>query len=202
MREKKTRKHMSDKLKNALRSTIKQVRYKTSAAYCSTSSNQICARIRTLEQYRRAKSIALYFAVNGEVDLTALWSSAPLQGKFCYFPALNEQLTLSFLPATPSTPFRKNRYEIPEPDVSFDLAIPAEELDLIIMPLVAFDMRCTRLGMGAGYYDRTLENKQHGLLFGAAFQFQQVDFIEPQPWDIPLDAVITQKAIYWRNPPE
>ena len=190
---------MPDKFKIAIRNTIKEIRSKVSVSYRSTSSNQICTRIRALEQYRRAKSIALYFAVNNEIDLSALWSSAPMQGKFCYFPALNKDLTLSFLPATPATPFKKNQYGIPEPDVSIDEAMPVEELDLIIMPLVAFDMRCTRLGMGAGYYDRTLENKQHRNLFGVAFQFQQVDFIEPQPWDIPLDAVITQKAIYWRN---
>lgn len=192
---------MSDQFKIAMRNTIKEVRSKVSTSYRSTSSNQICTRIRALEQYRHAKNIALYFAINGEIELDSLWNSAPLQGKFCYFPALNDNLTLSFLPATPATPFKNNRYGIPEPDVSFDLAIDVEELDLMIVPLVAFDMRCTRLGMGAGYYDRTLEKKKPKHLFGVAFQFQQVDFIDPQPWDIPLDAVITQKAIYWRNPP-
>ncbi len=193
---------MSDQFKIAMRNTIKQVRSKISPSYRTTSSNQICNRIRALEQFRRAKNIALYFAINGEIELDSLWNSAPLQGKFCYFPALNDNLTLSFLPATPVTPFKNNRYGIPEPDVSFDSAIDIEELDLIIVPLIAFDMRCTRLGMGAGYYDRTLEKKKPKHLFGVAFQFQQVDFIDPQPWDIPLDAVITQKAIYWRNPPE
>lgn len=190
---------MPDQFKTALRNAIKQVRSKISAPYRTISSNQICNRIRSLEQYRRAKRIALYFAANGETDLTNLWNSAPLHGKFCYFPALNDDLTLSFLPATPKTPFKKNRYGILEPDVSFDLAIPLEELNLIIMPLVAFDFRCTRIGMGAGYYDRTLKNIKNVTLLGVAYQFQRVDFIEPQPWDIPLDAVITQKAIYWRN---
>jgi 5-formyltetrahydrofolate cyclo-ligase len=191
---------MPDKLKSAIRTTIKQVRSNVSNSYRITSSNHICTRIRALEQYRKAKTLALYFAVNREIDLTSLWNSAPLQGKFCYFPALKDDLTLAFLPATPATPFKKNKYGIPEPDVSFDEAIPVEELDLIIMPLIAFDMRCTRLGMGAGYYDRTLEKKRLKNLFGVGFQFQLVDFIDPEPWDIPMDAVITQKAIYWRNP--
>lgn len=192
---------MPDQFKAALRNTIKQVRSKLTVPYRSTSSNQICTRIRSLEQYRQAKRIALYFAINGEIDLTTLWNSAPLQGKFCYFPVLNNDSTLSFLPATPNTPFKSNRYSIPEPDVSPDLAIPVDQLDLIIVPVVAFDIRCTRLGMGAGYYDRTLENKKHGHIIGVAYQFQRVDFIEPQPWDVPLDAVVTQKAIYWRLPP-
>lgn len=191
---------MADPVKNALRTTMKQIRSKISVSYRSTASSQICTRIRSLEQYRQAKRIALYFAVNGEINLDAIWSSAPLQGKFCYFPTLNEDnLTLSFLPATPATSFKKNRYGIPEPDVDHRLAIPTEELNLILMPLVAFDVRCTRLGMGAGYYDRTFKDKTDCTLFGVAYQFQRVDFIQPHPWDIPLDAVITQRAIYWRN---
>ncbi|HAU0771484.1 TPA: 5-formyltetrahydrofolate cyclo-ligase [Legionella pneumophila] len=191
---------MSDQYKVALRNTIKQVRSKLSVSYRTASSNQICTRIRSLEQYRQAKRIALYFAVNGEVDLTFLWKSAPLQGKYCYFPVLNNDSTLSFLPATPNTPFKTNKYDIPEPDVDIELALPIDELDLIIMPLVAFDAHCTRLGMGSGYYDRTLSNKSKAHLLGVAYQFQRVDYIEPRPWDVPLDAVITQKAIYWRNP--
>ncbi|CZH56579.1 TPA: 5-formyltetrahydrofolate cyclo-ligase [Legionella pneumophila] len=191
---------MSDQYKVALRNTIKQVRSKLSVSYRTASSNQICTRIRSLEQYRQAKRIALYFAVNGEVDLTFLWKSAPLQGKYCYFPVLNNDSTLSFLPATPNTPFKTNKYDIPEPDVDIELALPVDELDLIIMPLVAFDAHCTRLGMGSGYYDRTLSNKSKAHLLGVAYQFQRVDYIEPRPWDVPLDAVITQKAIYWRNP--
>lgn len=189
---------MADPVKIALRNTMKQVRSKLSDPFQATSSNQVCARIRTLEQYRQAKRIALYFAVNGEVNLHSLWSSAPLQGKYCYFPVLNEQSTLSFLPATPATTFKRNHYGIPEPDVSLDLALPIEELDLIIMPLVAFDIKCTRLGMGAGYYDRTLENRKKAFFLGVAYQFQRVDFINAEPWDVPLDAVVTQKAIYWR----
>ncbi len=61
---------------------------------------QICNRISQLEQYRYAKRIALYKAANGEIDLGSIWRSAPLQGKYCYFPSLNEDGTLTFLPAT------------------------------------------------------------------------------------------------------
>ena len=190
---------MADKFKTATRNSLKQVRSKIPQAYREKVSKQICNRIRALEEYRRAKRIALYHAVNGEVDLKEIWKSAPLQGKFCYFPALKEDLTLSFLPATPATGFKNNRYGIPEPDVSHDLAIPIDELDLIFTPLVAFDVLCTRIGMGAGYYDRTLENNSHCKLLGVAYEFQKVDFIEAQAWDVPLDAVITETDVYWRT---
>jgi 5-formyltetrahydrofolate cyclo-ligase len=190
---------MPDQYKIALRDTIKQVRSKTSSTYRRSSSIQICTRIKFLDEFRQANRIALYIAVNGEVDLTPIWKYAHEQGKTCYFPALNDDKTLLFLPASPTTTFKNNKYNIPEPDVDKDQALSPKEMDLIIMPLVAFDARCTRLGMGAGYYDRTLENKPTIPLFGVAYQFQRVDFIEPQSWDIPLDAVITQNAIYWRN---
>lgn len=189
---------MPDPVKVAIRQTIREVRSQTSPSYRFTSSHQICNQICTLEEYKRAQNIALYCAINGEIELDFLWRKILLAEKSCYFPVLNDNLTLSFLPATAATSFKNNPYGIPEPKVSIGLAINIEALDLMILPLVAFDMHCTRLGMGSGYYDRTLEKKKPKHLFGVAFQFQQVDFIVPRPWDVPLDAVITQKAIYWR----
>jgi 5-formyltetrahydrofolate cyclo-ligase len=190
---------MTDQYKKAIRSTMKQVRANTTAHFRSVSSQQICNKIKNLEPYRQAKQVALYSSIKGEVDLTTLWKTAPLHGKQCYFPLVNEDLTLTFLPTTPATPFKTNRFGIAEPDVSRDKALPPEEIDLILMPVVAFDLQCTRLGMGSGSYDRTLANKQDTTLFGVAYQFQRIDFINPQPWDVPLDAVITDKAIYWRT---
>ncbi len=189
---------MTNQYKNALRTTLKQARANTSAHFRSASSLKICNKIRTLEPYRKAKHMALYFAIKGEVDLTPIWKSAPLQGKFCYFPIVNEDLTLSFLPATPATSFKTNRFGILEPEIGREQARPAEELDLIIMPMVGFDSQCLRLGMGSGCYDRTLTIKKTTSFFGVAYQFQHLDFINPEPWDVPLDAVITEKTIYWR----
>lgn len=190
---------MPDQFKTALRNSIKQVRSKVTDSYRNTSSNQICERIRALSQFQDAQHIALYHPINGEIDLTPLWIESKLTNKTYYFPVLNDNSTLSFFPATPSTQFKKNKFGIPEPEINPELLKTANDLDLILMPLVAFDMRCSRLGMGAGYYDRTLENKNGCLLFGVGYQFQRVDFIAPDPWDVPLDAVVTQRAVYWRE---
>lgn len=191
---------MSNQYKTAIRTTLKQVRANTSAGFRAKASGQICNRIRALEPYRKAKHIALYFAINGEVDLTPIWKTAPLHGKFCYFPVVHDDLSLSFVPATPATSFKTNRFGILEPEVSIEQAKPAEELDLIIMPMVGFDIHCLRLGMGSGCYDRSLANKNKGILLGVAYQFQKLDFIAPQSWDVPLNAVVTEKTIYWRFP--
>lgn len=190
---------MTESIKKAVREQMKQIRSNVSVLYRDTASKQICTRIRSLDAYKEALRIAFYYSVQGEINLETLWHSALLQDKCCYFPVINEdKLTLSFLPATKDTPFKKNCFGIPEPDVSHDLIIPVEELDLVLIPLVAFDVRCNRLGMGAGYYDRTFKDKKTGTLLGVAYQFQRVDeYLKPQPWDIQLNAVITQRVVYW-----
>jgi len=93
-----------------------------------------------------------------------------------------------------------NRYGIPEPDVSPHRALAADELAGAIVPLVGFDAHGHRLGMGGGWYDRTFAGRQRStagaVLLGAAFDLQRVDGIEPEAWDVPLDAVFTELATY------
>jgi len=188
---------MTNPIKQSIRATCLGVREQLSFAYQQKASRKICERILKLEAYRYAKRLALYQAVKGEVDLSELWRSAPTQGKYCYFPALNDDFTLSFLPATPTSEFVNNRYKIPEPVISKQEAANTKTLDIIFIPLVAFDSYGTRLGMGAGYYDRTLATPHESLLIGVAYEFQRVPFIQPEPWDVTLDAVITEKNTDW-----
>lgn len=191
---------MPNPINQAIRKTCIDVRKQLSADYQRHTSNKICNRIRAMSQYRYAKHIALYHALNGEVDLSNLWRSAPLHGKFCYFPKMNGDGSLSFLPATPASSFQLNHYGILEPDVDLLHAIKPDAIDLMLTPLVAFDSQGTRLGMGKGCYDRTLAQQRPKLLVGIAYEFQHQAFIEPQPWDIRLDATVTETTIYWSNP--
>jgi 5-formyltetrahydrofolate cyclo-ligase len=186
-----------DRFKTVLRSTCRGIREKLPLSYQQKSSALICSRIKQLDSYRYAKRIAIYHACHGEIDLSEIWRTAPMQGKFCYFPVMNTDKKLSFLPATPATPFKKNRYDIPEPDIDLSEAIHPRELDLIFMPLVAFDNNGTRMGMGGGYYDRTLAKENHPLLIGVAYEFQRQPFLKPEEWDVPLTAIITDKFIHW-----
>jgi 5-formyltetrahydrofolate cyclo-ligase len=188
---------MADRFKQIIRQTCQQTRKKLPLAFQRNASQKICNQISQLEQYRYAKRVALYKAVNGEIDLGSIWRSAPLQGKYCYFPALNEDCTLAFLPATPSSAFRTNRFGIEEPDIEQEQAVLPADLSVMFIPLVAFDPRGTRLGMGAGYYDKTLALSRPPLLVGVAYEFQHQSFIEPEAWDIPLDMIITDKTVYW-----
>ncbi|MCX7118174.1 MAG: 5-formyltetrahydrofolate cyclo-ligase [Legionellales bacterium] len=191
---------MTDPLRQALRQTCQLVRKKLPPDFQRHASNRICAQIRQIEAYRYAKRIALYHAIHGEVNVHSIWRSAPLQGKYCYFPVLNDNLTLAFLPATPLTPFSKNRFGIQEPTVGREHALDPQKLDLLLMPLVLFDLDGTRVGMGEGYYDRTLAESPRPMLMGVAYEFQRQSWLMSAPWDIPLDVIITEKANYWRKP--
>lgn len=183
-------------MRDATRQTLKHIRSALPAAFQQQASRQICKTITGLDVYRRSRQIGLYHAVRGEVDLHALWEAAPLQGKFCYFPVLKANFGLIFLPATPKTEFKANQYQIAEPDVDESEAIGVEELDLIIMPLLGFDEAGNRLGMGAGYYDRLLADRPKAFRLGVAYEFQKLAHLEVQPWDIPLNAVVTEKEFY------
>lgn len=190
---------MADRFKKILRKSLIETRRRLTPGYIARASSTVCQNIQSLEAFRHARRIALYQAANGEIDLSDLWKKAPYQGKFCYFPALNEDKTLSFLPATPVTSFKKNRFDIAEPDIDKNTAIAPEAIDVIFMPLVGFDTKGTRLGMGAGYYDRTFSQCKRPLLIGVAYDFQRLEYIEPQAWDIPMDAVITPDNLFWSS---
>lgn len=186
-----------DRFKQAIRSSCLRVRSTLSSEYRLRSSKQMCKRVQALHQYRYAQRIALYQAVKGEIDLNILWQSAPLQGKYCFFPSITEDKRLLFLPATPKTSFKPNAFGVLEPDVDPALAILSDQLDLILLPVVAFDGYGTRLGYGAGYYDRTLAHNTQSVLLGVAYEFQHQDFLRREPWDVPLHATVTQRTIYW-----
>lgn len=187
---------MIDQFKQAQRNNCITIRSKLSAAYQATVSTWICQRIIELSEYRQAKRIALYQAFRGEVDLDLIWKSAPFQGKYCYFPVIDQTSKLIFLPTTPKTAFKKNCFGIMEPDVDPALAIPIAELEIIFLPVVAFDIYGRRLGMGKGYYDKTLANQSCQNLIGLAYEFQKLNFIQPEPWDIPLSMIVTERQVY------
>ena len=185
--------------KAALRRACHEARKNLPQQTQRDASQVICAKFLCLQEYKHATHLALYHAKNGEVDLKPIWHAASLAGKTCYFPAMNPDKSLSFLPASPDTPFCNNRFGIPEPDVSQDEALLPEQLAVIITPVVAFDAQGARLGMGGGYYDRTLAHHRPRLLMGVAYEFQRQAVLEMATWDVPLTLILTEKNAYWSH---
>jgi len=188
--------------KQIIKQTIRrsmQAKRKALPLHARTKASQaLCARLQTLSVYQQATHIALYQAIEGEIDLHPLWTLAEQAGKTCYMPVMNTQTkTLFFLPTTQTSPQQSNIYHIVEPKTPHTQAIELDYLDLMLIPLVAFDDHGTRLGRGAGYYDRTLAHTKPRCLLGVAYEFQHDDLLPPEPWDVPLHGVVTEKTIHW-----
>jgi 5-formyltetrahydrofolate cyclo-ligase len=144
--------------------------------------------------------VAGYWAMGGEVPLHALQVRL-FPGQVWCLPMLPDALPgpLAFAPWHHGDPLVTNRYGIPEPDVSAPSRLLAEELHVVLVPLVAFDDAGNRVGMGAGYYDRSFASRKSTpappLLVGVGYEFQRVPALAAQAWDIPLDAVLTERGL-------
>lgn len=153
---------------------------------------------------RRSRHIAFYLPNDGEQDILPVLERAWAQHKYCYLPVLDgpKPPRLRFARYEPGDPLSPNRFGIPEPCLPARECIGAAALDLVLMPLVAFDEDGNRLGMGGGFYDRTLAFLRHRRYwrrprcYGVAFEFQRIDRIAPEPWDAPLDGCLTDAREY------
>ena len=186
-----------------LRQQIRVARRAVDPQICEQKSSTICQRIIGLDSYQSACRIAAYLAFDGEADPMELMADAVDQNKQIYLPIIvGKSKPLVFAPWTPSTPMVKNRFNIMEPQVAQTEWISADQLDFVINPLVAFDERCNRIGVGGGFYDRTFafanEPRQASSvqLIGAAFELQKLPSIQPKEWDVRLDAVATESRVY------
>lgn len=149
-----------------------------------------------------AQTVAVFLSFDGELDTRPLIDQLWRAGKRVYLPVLHpfSPGNLLFLHYHPSSDLVVNRLNIREPKLDVRDVLPLSQLDVLVTPLVAFDAAGQRLGMGGGFYDRTLQNwRQHRLQpAGYAHDCQQVDALPTEQWDIPLPAVITpSKTWLW-----
>ena len=186
---------------NDLRTQLRERRQALSSEDRQKKSLAMSEHLTRYLPFVRTDTVALYYSTPEEVDTTGLIMTAAEQGKTIYLPVVNTSqirsdamLFARFIPET--TPMKNNRYGIPEPDVPIDECLRSDELPFICVPMVGFNQRCDRIGMGAGYYDRTLENrgtvKLH--LVGLAFACQEAEF-EAASHDVPMDAVVTEDGV-------
>lgn len=189
------------KNKQDLRTHIRQQRQQLSEAFQKQAAGAICKQLVNLSNYQQASSIALYLTHEAEVDTQAIIQAATQNDKIIALPVIEAQYLLSFYPYAPGDVLQNNKYGIAEPNAKQLNAIPLQAIDLLIMPLLAFDKEGHRIGQGAGYYDRTLatlSKQERPYLCGIAYELQKVDHIDTDAWDIDLDAVVTEEQIYTR----
>jgi 5-formyltetrahydrofolate cyclo-ligase len=190
--------------RSALRQQIRRQRRAMTGA-----EQDVCAR--RLAQHAgkdplvfNSQHIAAYLAADGEMDPWPLMEHLWSLGKTLYLPILvtfSDQ-RLWFSAYNPGDRLIVNRFGILEPERSHYRRISPVALDLVLTPLVAFDPMGHRLGMGGGYYDRSfafLNKRRHWRkprLLGLAYEFQRQDRLAAATWDVPLDAVATEKSVY------
>ena len=188
-----TRDELRQRLREARRALIPEARRAAAIAAVDI--------LAATTQYRDAKRIAVYIAMDSELDPEPLVQRARAAGKDIYLPVLptTEAASLGFLPYAADTPLKPNRFRILEP-VAGEPCAPAD-LDLVLTPLVGFDPVGNRLGMGAGFYDKTFAflkrvQRARPALIGYAYECQKMPELTPEAWDVPLAGVVTEQQFY------
>ena len=179
-----------------LRRHIRQLRRQLSPAAQQQAATALVTQTLNLAQVASSQHIALYLANDAELDTFPLIQALWQQGKQVYLPVLHPFSAgyLLFMQYQQDTLLYPNKFGIPEPLPACHRLRPVNQLDLIFTPLVAFDAAGNRLGMGGGFYDRTLAQlhpDSHCQVIGLAHNCQQVETVPTEAWDIPLKQIIT-----------
>lgn len=187
-----------------IRKQIRRQRQQLSESQRYEASLAIADNLVRSRLFHQSRRIAGFIANDGEPSLDPLMERAWAQRKQWHLPiiGLPNINHLWFGRYDEGDALQLNRFRIPEPVLALHDATPAWGLDLVLMPLVAFDPQGNRLGMGKGYYDHTfafLRRRHHWRkprLVGIAYEFQKLEQLPFQSWDVPLDAIVTEQSVY------
>ncbi|WP_418643689.1 5-formyltetrahydrofolate cyclo-ligase [Stutzerimonas kunmingensis] len=188
----------------ALRRKLRQARRQLTPAQQRLAARRLYRQLAQHPRFRRARHIALYLPNDGEIDPRLLLQAAQRRGKATYLPVLNPwpRTRMVFQRIEPGEQLRRNRFGILEPVIRTARQRRVWALDLLLMPLVGFDGKGGRLGMGGGFYDRSLayramRKKSHKpTLLGLAHECQRVDRLPLESWDVALQATVTDQGWY------
>lgn len=184
---------LAQEKKLKLRQTMLAKRQGISAESVSALSAKIAERLMQDSDVKQAQNVALYAAFRQEVSTAELADWFLSQGKRVCFPRVEENERLVFVPIKSLSQLKPGRFGVLEPDLVSSW-VPLEELDLMLIPGVAFDEKGGRLGLGKGYYDRTLKDFR-GLSVGLAYDFQIVSEVPQEVWDQRVDRVFAESRV-------
>lgn len=193
-----------------IRQALRQARRSLPKLQQVRHARRLLSVLRRDFAFQRARRVAAYWPADGELDPRPVMQQTRKRGKAVYLPVLRRgfrgrAVSLRFARVLPGRRLQTNRFGIPEPTLRGRDLRSARQLDVLLVPLVGFDAEGNRIGMGGGYYDRTLaylNGRRHWRrprLIGIAHECQRLAHIEPRPWDVPLDAVATERRIYRRD---
>jgi 5-formyltetrahydrofolate cyclo-ligase len=187
--------------RSSLRHSLRARRQALSPSQQQLASTLALEHLQQIPEVIAAQRIALYLANDGELDLGLITQHLWRLGKTTFLPILHPSLEqqLGFVDYTCQTRLSANRFGIAEPDQHQGLSLAPQLLDLVLLPLVGFDRRGGRLGMGGGFYDRTFAFCQHKntkpYLIGMAHGCQEVAHLTQYAWDIGLHSIVTDQEV-------
>lgn len=186
-----------------LRRALLAARKALSAAEREQAAAAIQAQVLALEELQQPCSIGSYHSVHAELPTHALNQALQRSGHRLALPVLHPIVHhhLLMLHIDEHSEWRHNNYGIPEPKLQCQRIVPLQQLQLLLVPLVGFDAQGNRMGMGGGFYDRTLAGWRAGRYpnlqpIGLAYDCQLVEKLPTAPWDVPLPRVITPTKVW------
>lgn len=190
--------------KRALRQQIRKQRRSISPANQKKASRCLLTQLYRSKLLLRHNFIALYLGSDGELNPEHLIKLLWRYKKHVYLPVIHpfSNRTLFFCRIQAHTPLIANKFGILEPDLKHTQRLPKHLISLVLMPLVAFDKKGNRMGMGGGFYDKSFAYKlSKGVphkpkLIGIAHHFQEQTALPIEPWDVPLDGILTDKGYH------
>jgi 5-formyltetrahydrofolate cyclo-ligase len=188
-------------LRHELRRQAREARRALGANDRDVAASSVRDRPCALPAFSAARKIGAYAAVASELSLGRTFDEAMRRHQAIYLPHVEHTAPdMRFAHWNgQSRRLMVNRFGIPEPLVDVAELVPADSMDVILLPLLAFDEHGGRLGSGAGYYDRALafrrERPAPPWLIGVGFACQEVERIPMAEWDVPLDLVVTEREV-------
>lgn len=182
------------------RTAIRRTRAAVARSVRRDAAAAVAGTWRADPRLASARRIAVYSPVRGELDPCCIVDLARRLGSTVHLPEVVDDgaggRTLVFARHEPRATLRPGALGIPVPPPEAP-RVPVDALDVIVVPLVAFDAAGTRVGQGAGFYDRALapNGAPRPWVVGLAYAWQEVARLAPEPWDVPLDAVLTERGL-------
>ncbi|HXH55206.1 MAG TPA: 5-formyltetrahydrofolate cyclo-ligase [Gammaproteobacteria bacterium] len=186
-------------IKTTIRRSIRLERANLSINEKAEKAHALMGIIVQLPEFIHSQHLGAYWPNDSEINPLGILATAHKMGKSCYLPRLDPapMIELQFVEYQPEDYLTANRLGILEPSLDDRKSIAPKSLDLVLVPLVAFDEKGQRLGMGKGYYDRTfafhkIDPNSKPFLLGIAYDLQKISELPSEAWDIPLDGVATE----------
>lgn len=182
--------------KKALRQAMLAKRKALSVRYREQASLQICTRLWHYLDRLSVHTLLFYMPIQGEVDVREAIYLGWKRERGILLPRVLKGHQLACYLVEHEGQLKRGAYQIMEPDPKKAQLINPQTIELAIVPGVAFDRQCYRLGYGGGYYDRFFQQYPHIQTWGVAYEEQVVPTIHPEEHDQPLQMVLTEKDCY------